>query len=196
MRRSMLAVLAVLTLLLGTAAGPTHAEDDPTRGVVGRFLLTDMNGRTVTDEAYRGSFRLVVFGYTYCPDICPTVLGTLSVALDHLGAERSKVATLFISVDPDRDTPEHLKDYLSAFPGITGLTGTPEQVAAVARNFKIRYKKQPAEDGDPTAYSVDHSSTIFIMDRAGNFLARMPHASKPDRLAERVLSYLRPRAPE
>ncbi|MDO8607968.1 MAG: SCO family protein [Phaeospirillum sp.] len=189
-------VIASLTILIGWCAGltfPASAAGDPDRDVVGRFLLVDTTGRPVTDEAYAGKIRLVVFGYTYCPDICPTILNTLSVALDHLGADRAKVVTLFISVDPQRDTVAHLKDYLVSFPEVIGLTGSPEQVAAVAYNYKARYEKQPAADGDPNAYSVDHTASIYIMDRAGNFLARMPHGSKPDRVAERVRSYLYPK---
>ncbi|CAA7626815.1 conserved exported hypothetical protein [Candidatus Terasakiella magnetica] len=184
--------LVVLTLLIGLHGAARAADGELT----GRFLLVDTEGRTVTDEAYRGKIRLVVFGYTYCPDICPTILNTLSVVLDHLGQDRTKVATMFISVDPARDTPLHLKDYLAAFPGIIGLTGSEEQVAAAARNFKARYVRNPAEDGDPAHYSVDHTASIYIMDREGNFLARMPHASFPDRVAERVRSYLYPRKQE
>ena len=181
---------AILVLLAGLASMPALAADDPDRAVVGRFLLTDMNGRPVSDEAYSGKIRLMVFGYTYCPDVCPTALNTLSMALDRLGADKAKVVTLFVSVDPERDTPAHLKDYLVSFPDVIGLTGSPAQVAAAAYNFKARYEKQPAADGDPTAYSIDHTASIYIMDRAGNFLARMPHASAPDRLAERVMGYL------
>ncbi|MBI3446370.1 MAG: SCO family protein [Magnetospirillum sp.] len=187
-------LIAILMFLAGLSAPPAEAAD-PT-GVTGRFILTDMNGRTVTDEMYRGKIRLVTFGYTFCPDICPTILNTLSVALDHLGADRAKVETMFISVDPERDSPAHLKEYLNAFPGIMGLTGTPDQVAAAARNFNVRYERSPAEDGDPKAYSMDHTAALFIMDREGNFLARMPHASAPDRVAERVRSYLQPRRGE
>ncbi len=189
MRQTLIAALAVLAAWW---TGPAGA-DDADRAVVGRFLLVDMTGRPVTDETYAGKIRLVVFGYTYCPDICPTVLNTLSVALEHLGADRGKVVTLFVSVDPERDTPAHLKDYLVSFPEVTGLTGSAAQVAAAAYNFKARYEKQPAADGDPAAYSIDHTASIYIMDRAGNFLARMPHASAPDRVAERVRSYLYPK---
>ena len=189
MRQTLIAALAVLAAWW---TGPAGA-DDADRAVVGRFLLVDMTGRPVTDETYAGKIRLVVFGYTYCPDICPTVLNTLSVALEHLGADRGKVVTLFVSVDPERDTPAHLKDYLVSFPEVTGLTGSAAQVAAAAYNFKARYEKQPAADGDPAAYSIDHPASIYIMDRAGNFLARMPHASAPDRVAERVRSYLYPK---
>jgi len=182
----------LLTLLICLAVVPAARAEEDTK-VSGRFLLTDMNGRTVTDEMYRGKIRLVTFGYTFCPDICPTILNTLSVALDQLGPDRAKVVTLFVSVDPERDTPAHLKEYLNAFPEITGLTGTPEQVAAAARNFKVRYERQKPDGDDPKTYAVDHSAALFIMDREGNFLARMPHMSAPDRVAERVRAYLAPR---
>ena len=188
--RKILTALVVLVLLTGLAALPAQAAEDADRAVVGRFLLTDMNGRPVTDESYSGKIRLMVFGYTYCPDVCPTALNTLSMALDLLGPDKTKVAALFVSVDPERDTPAHLKDYMASFPEVTGLTGSAAQVAAAAYNFKARYEKQPAPDGDPAAYSIDHTASIYIMDRAGNFLARMPHASAPDRLAERVRGYL------
>lgn len=200
MRQTVIALFIALAAGFAGPAAPAlaapSANDDPDRAVVGRFLLVDMNGRPVADDVYSGKIRLVVFGYTYCPDICPTILNTLSVALEHLGADRSKVVTLFVSLDPERDTPAHLKEYLVSFPEVIGLTGSAEQVAAVARNFKVRYEKQPAADGDPAAYSIDHSAAIYIMDRVGNFLARMPHASKPDRVADRVRSYLHPKPVE
>jgi protein SCO1 len=184
----------LLTLLICLLAAPA-ARAQWQNPISGRFLLSDMDGRTVTDEAYRGKIRLVTFGYTFCPDICPTTLNTLSVALDRLGADRAKVATLFVSVDPERDSPAHLKDYLNAFPEITGLTGTPEQVAAAARNFHVRYERQKAEGSDPMAYTVDHSSSIYIMDREGNYITRWPHGADPNRLAERVEAVLHPDRP-
>jgi protein SCO1/2 len=184
--------LFALILLAAGLAPPAVASEPPVREVVGRFLLTDVNGKAVTDQQFSGKFRLMTFGYTYCPDICPTVLNTLAETLDKLGPDRGKVATMFISVDPERDTPSHLRDYLTSFPGITGLTGTPEQVAAAAYNFKARYQKQPAANGDPAAYSVDHTASIYIMDRAGNFLARLPHGATSETVAARVRSYLYP----
>ncbi|ARJ67500.1 hypothetical protein WV31_18455 [Magnetospirillum sp. ME-1] len=185
----------LLTLMMCLAMVPAARAQEDSR-VSGRFLLTDMNGRTVTDEMYRGKIRLVTFGYTFCPDICPTVLNTLSMVLDQLGSDKAKVATLFISVDPERDTPAHLKEYLNAFPDITGLSGTPEQVAAAARNFKVRYERQKPEGDDPRSYAVDHTASIYIMDREGDFLAKMPHMSAPDRVADRVRTYLSPRKAE
>jgi protein SCO1/2 len=180
--------LALATLLW---APPAPAQEG---AITGRFLLTDMKGQTVTDENYAGKIRVMVFGYTFCPDICPTTLSTLSVALDQLGAaDRAKITSLFVSIDPERDTPDHLLAYLSGFPDIVGLTGTPAQVAAAARNFKVRYERHDDTDGDPTAYTIDHSAGFYIMDRVGNLVARMPHASKPDRLAERIRSILHPK---
>ncbi|CAA7615530.1 SCO family protein [Magnetospirillum sp. SS-4] len=188
-------LMAAAALLAAAAAAPASAGEPPPRDaaereVVGRFLLMDVNGRPVTDQAFAGKIRLMTFGYTYCPDICPTVLNTLAETLDKLGPDRDKVATVFISVDPERDTPAHLRDYLTSFPGITGLTGTPEQIAATAYNLKARYQKQPAANGDPAAYSVDHTASIYIMDRAGNFLARLAHISPSDHVVDRVRSYL------
>jgi protein SCO1/2 len=181
----------LLTLLICLMVAPAAFAQEETK-VSGRFLLTDMNGRIVTDEMYRGKIRMVTFGYTFCPDICPTILNTMSMALDQLGADKAKVVTLFISVDPERDTPAHLKEYLNAFPDVTGLSGTPEQVAGAARNFKVRYERQKPDGNDPATYAVDHTAALFIMDREGNFLARMPHMSAPDRVADRVRSYLSP----
>lgn len=188
MRRFLLSLL----ICLAVAPAARSQEQSP---ISGRFLLTDMNGRAVTDEDYAGKVRLVTFGYTYCPDICPTTLNTLSVTLDRLGADRSKVVTLFISVDPERDTPTHLKDYLNSFPDITGLTGTPEQVAAAARNFRARYERQKPEGDDPKAYTVDHTSSIYVMDRAGTYVTRWPHEADPARLAERVEAVIHPNRP-
>ncbi len=165
------------------------AEGDLT----GRFMLDSVDGRRITDEAFRGKVRVVTFGYTFCPDICPTTLSTLSVVIDRLGADMGKVAMLFISIDPERDTPSHLKDYLSAFPGITGLTGSPEMVAGAARNFRARYERQPAPDGDPKAYAVDHSAGIYIMGRDGRFAAKLGHMATPDEVTARIRSVLDPR---
>lgn len=193
--RRLIRALFLLSALLVAAAAPAAQAQEEAR-LSGRFLLTDMNGRALTDEAYGGRLRLVTFGYTFCPDICPTTLNTMAATLDLLGPDRAKVTALFISVDPARDSPAHLKDYLASFPDIIGLTGTEEQVAAAARNFRVRYERQKPEGDDPKVYTVDHTASIFIMDRQGNFLARVPHMSAPDRLADRVRSYLSPRSAE
>jgi cytochrome oxidase Cu insertion factor (SCO1/SenC/PrrC family) len=136
----------------------------------GPFTLVDHNGRTVTDADYRGKLLLVFFGYTYCPDVCPTELQNLTLALEDLGKDAgSRVQGLFITVDPGRDTPQALKEYLSNFhPAITGLTGTPEQIAAAARTYKAYYARAKGE-GD--VYLMDHSAFLYLMDRKNEYVA-------------------------
>ncbi|MBI2236448.1 MAG: SCO family protein [Magnetospirillum sp.] len=184
MRMRLLAAALAAILAAGT---PTSAAEGE---LTGRFMLDTVDGKRVTDEAWRGKVRVVTFGYTFCPDICPTTLSTLSVVIDRLGADSGKVAMLFISVDPERDTKSHLKDYLSAFPGITGLTGSPEMVAGAARNFRARYERQPSPDGDPQAYAVDHSAGIYIMGRDGRFAAKLGHMATPDEVTARIRAVL------
>jgi protein SCO1/2 len=137
--------------------------------VGGPFQLTDQDGRTVTEADFKGKLHLVFFGFTHCPDICPTTLFEMSETLRRLGPAADKTAALFISVDPERDTPEKLKQYLSSFDKrISGLTGTPEQIAAVTRAFKAYAKKVPLDGG---GYTMDHSAIVYLMDRDGRFVA-------------------------
>lgn len=128
----------------------------------GAFSLTDQSGRAVTERDYAGRWMLVYFGYSYCPDICPTELGTMAAALDAMGAAGEAVVPAFISVDPQRDTPEHLADYVSRFhPRMQGLTGTPEQVADAARRYRVYYAK--VQRPEMTDYLMDHSSFIYLV---------------------------------
>jgi protein SCO1 len=189
MRKTMLAV--AIAALLAVVCGTASADDAEATKVNGRFVLTDTAGRAVSDESFSGRLRLVAFGYTFCPDICPTTLNTLSVVNERLGADAAKVAVLFITVDPERDTPQHLKEYLAVFPGIIGLTGTLTQVEGAARNFRVRFEKQVLPGTDPAGYVVDHSAGIYLMDREGNFIARMNHAMSPEKVLDRVQTYLR-----
>ncbi|MGE5503538.1 MAG: SCO family protein [Actinomycetota bacterium] len=176
----------VLGILVAAATSALAGEDS---GISGRFMLDTQDGRRITDEAFAGKVRVVTFGYTFCPDICPTTLSTLSVVVDRMRPQADKVAFLFVSVDPERDTSSHLKDYLASFPGITGLTGTPGMVASAARNFKVVYEKHPA--GPSGEYSIDHSAGIYIMGRNGEFLAKLPHITPPDEVAQRVDAAIR-----
>ncbi|MBF0355700.1 MAG: SCO family protein [Alphaproteobacteria bacterium] len=164
------------------------AEEMP---LTGKFILLDGKGRTVSDESFSGRLRVVTFGYTFCPDICPTTLSTMTAAWEKLGKDQSKVVFLFISIDPERDTQAMLNDYISAFPGLEGLRGTPAMLAAAARNFRVVYERQQAPKEDPQAYAVDHSTGIFIMNEQGRFLAKLPHIATPDDLAARIKSYLK-----
>ncbi|HEY0426133.1 MAG TPA: SCO family protein [Rhodopila sp.] len=140
-------------------------------GIGGPFVLQDGDGKPVTDKDFRGRYMLVYFGYTFCPDVCPTTLNAVADAMDRLGPASARIQPLFITVDPKRDTPAVVKQYVAAFgSSIRGLTGTPEEIAKVAKEYRVYYVEHPAESG-ATDYSVDHSSVLYLMDPKGGFLA-------------------------
>jgi cytochrome oxidase Cu insertion factor (SCO1/SenC/PrrC family) len=156
--------------LLGGASGGGESGPVSSGGVQlpaglalgGPFSLTDQSGKPVTERDYAGGWMLVYFGYSFCPDVCPTELGTMAAALDQLGPAGAKVVPVLITVDPQRDTPEHLADYVSRFhPRLQGLTGTPEQVAEVARRYRVYYTK--VQRPEMTDYLMDHSSFIYLV---------------------------------
>jgi len=154
----------------------------------GPFRLVDQNGKTVTDADLKGKWSLVYFGYTHCPDACPTALNDIAVALDELGPKRAEVRPVFITVDPERDTPAVLKSYVTAFDApILALTGTAEEVAQAAKGYRVYYAKHPEAGGD---YSMDHSSVIYVMDPQGRFTASFTHESSPEEIAERLKKLL------
>ena len=137
----------------------------------GPFTLVDSAGKTVTDRDFRGKFMLVYFGYTFCPDVCPTTLNQVAVALDKLGAKADRVQPLFVTVDPARDTPEVMRQYTAAFtPRLLGLSGTPEQIAAAAKAYRVYYAEHRTGPG-PLDYTMDHSSILYLMGPDGAFLA-------------------------
>ena len=161
----------------------------------GPFSLVDHNGQNVTDKDYRGKFMLVFFGYTYCPDVCPTELQAISDTLDLLGADSKKVQPLFISVDPERDTPEMLAGYVTAFhPDLIGLTGTPEQVAAAAKSYYARYNKMSSltegEEGDDEYYLVGHTSSTYLIGPNGRDLHVFNYGDAPEVMAERIQHFI------
>jgi protein SCO1/2 len=150
----------------------------------GPFQLVDQNGKTVTDADLKGKWSLIYFGYTHCPDACPTALNDISIALSELGPKRDEVRAVFITIDPERDTPQVLKNYVTAFDApILALTGTPEQVAQAAKAYRVYYAKHAEADGD---YSMDHSSVIYVMNPQGRFTASFTHESSPEQIAERL----------
>ena len=135
----------------------------------GPFELTDQNGRTVTERDLKGRPFLVFFGFTRCPDICPTTLFEVSEIMRALGKDADRVGALFITVDPERDTPAALKDYLSSFdPHLAGLTGEPAAVAAVAKAYRVYFKKVPLDQG---GYTMDHTAIVYLMDKDGRFVS-------------------------
>lgn len=157
----------------------------------GPFTLTDHNGQEVTEKTYSGQYKLVFFGYTFCPDVCPTTLTTLSNTMDILGDAGSKVTPLFISVDPERDTPEHLKEYVGYFhPSIIALTGTDQQVKDVAKAYRVYYAKAKPSKEDPEDYLVDHTSITYLIGPDGDFVEHFSHGIEAEKMAERLLEHL------
>lgn len=153
----------------------------------GPFTLTDHTGKTVTDASFRGKFMLVFFGYTYCPDVCPTELQVMAEALSMMGPAASQVAPIFITVDPERDTPEVLKAYVENFsPSLIGLTGTSEQIAAVAKSYRVFYGKAGNATGQD--YLMDHSSIIYLMAPDGSFRKHFTYTTDARALAESLAS--------
>ena len=152
--------------------------------VGGSFVLAGPEGKSAGAGSWPGKLMVVTFGYRYCPDICPTNLGTIGAALEKLGpARRQRFQPLFITVDPERDTVEALQPYVQQFhPSFIGLGGTPAQIEAVAKTFKVYYKK--VEGPTPEGYSIDHTSYIYVTDDKGDVIKVYGHDSTPDQLAE------------
>lgn len=184
-----LALLAAL-LVAGTAYYIANQPRGPisigTALVGGPFSLTDQEGRKVTDKDFRGHYMLVFFGYTYCPDICPTELQVMSAALDNLGAKADDIQPIFISVDQQRDTPEVLKQYVTNFhPRLVGLTGSAEEIASVARAYRVYFSKVENSSG-PDAYLMDHSTIMYLMDGQGKFVKHFTYSTDAAALAKAI----------
>jgi len=180
-------VLCLGAILFVTGRGPTIAAVQPA-AVGGPFSLIDENGATVTDKDLRGRYFLVFFGYTHCPDVCPTTLFEISEILRRIGPQSDRPAALFITVDPERDTPAAMKDYLSSFdPHIRGLTGSTADAEAVAKAYRVYVKKVPLADGD---YTMDHTAIVYLMDRDGRFVAPVNMRRSADELAGELRKYL------
>jgi protein SCO1/2 len=160
----------VLCVSLGLlASGLMSPSGAPrTASIGGPFHLTDQNGRMVTERDLKGAPFLVFFGFTHCPEVCPTTLFEVSEILRKLGPDADRVRALFITIDPDRDTSAALKDYLSSFdPRMLGLTGDPAEIAAVAKAYRVYYKKVPLEQD----YTMDHTTIVYLMDKEGRFVS-------------------------
>ncbi|MCK1386073.1 SCO family protein [Bradyrhizobium sp. 21] len=154
----------------------------------GPFQLTDQNGKAVTDKNLKGKPTLIFFGYTHCPDVCPTSLFEISEVLRALGKEADKVNAVFISVDPERDTQAAMKDYLSSFdPHLEGLSGDPAETAKVITAYRVYAKKVPTKDGD---YTMDHTALIYLMDRDGRFVSPFNMKRSPEEAAAELKRYL------
>ena len=161
--------LAGAWVLVGGASSP-RVVSSGTAAIGGPFQLVSTNGHNVTDQSYRGKWLLIFFGYTNCPDACPTALNDISVALEKLGSDAAKLQPLFITVDPARDTREVMSDYLKSFDSrIVGLTGSEEQVDGVVKEYRVYVSRQkPEASGDD--YLVSHSAYLYLMDPHGQFV--------------------------
>ena len=154
----------------------------------GPFQLTDQNGKAVTDKNLKGKPTLIFFGYTHCPDVCPTSLFEISEVLRAMGKDADKVNAVFISVDPERDTQAAMKDYLSSFdPHLEGLSGDPDAIANVIKSYRVYAKKVPTKDGD---YTMDHTALIYLMDREGRFVSPFNLKRTPEEAAVELKRYL------
>jgi len=196
------AVGAVLAYLAWTMPIASLVKDQEARGdnileslgkpMDERFRLIDHLGRQVGPETFAGKVRLVFFGFTHCPDVCPTGLSLMSQLLEELGPDAKDVQALFISVDPERDTVTVLKDYISVFAGgILGLTGTPAQIEDVTKAFNAYFKKVPQPSG---GYTVDHTASVYLLDRDGNFRATIDIHEKQEIALQKVRRVLAPRS--
>lgn len=161
-------VIAIYSMRSSEASRPVAQQTEST-AIGGPFELVDQDGNNVTDRDFSDKASVIFFGYTSCPDACPTTLLDLSNWLRDLGADAERLNVLFISIDPERDTPARIKEYLSSFdPRIHGLTGTPEQIATAAKAYRVSYERVELEGGD---YTMDHTAAIYLMDRSGHFVA-------------------------
>jgi len=217
MKRLPLPVLSVLVLLGVVVAGAlwwldglrqqtaavtqASSPDTSSNEFGGSFSLIDQHGMRRTDADFRGKYMLVFFGYTYCPDVCPTTLAVEAEALDQLGTRANDIVPIFITVDPKRDTSEKLRSYLSAFdaepassrPKFVGLTGTDEEIAKAADAYRVYYNAHlDARFGGAEDYSVDHTGNVYLMSPEGKFVAYYSQGISPDELAADLMLKVSP----
>ncbi|TFI59523.1 redoxin domain-containing protein [Sphingomonas parva] len=189
-------IFLILSLFLGVlaAACSDARQEPPLQGAAigGPFTLTDQNGRQVRDSDFAGKYRIVYFGFANCPDVCPTDLAAIGQALRQFEksdpALAAKVQPLFITVDPERDTPAALKQYVASFhPRLIGLTGSPQQIADAAKHYAVYYSKEPTPEG----YRMNHARIIFLMGPKGEPIAMLPHDQTPDAIAAELERWVR-----
>jgi len=174
-----------LVLLAGGLMAPAGAPQ--TAAIGGPFRLTNQNGTTVTEQDLKGAPFLVFFGFTHCPEVCPTTLFEISEIFRKLGPDADRARAVFVTIDPERDTPGALKDYLSSFdPHMVGLTGDAAEIAAVAKAYRVYYKKVPLEQD----YTMDHTTIVYLMDKEGRFVSPFSLKRTADAAAADLRRYL------
>jgi cytochrome oxidase Cu insertion factor (SCO1/SenC/PrrC family) len=186
-----LVLAAVLVLATGGVTGT--ASSNGRADIGGTFSLVTHEGKPVTEQDFRGQYTLYFFGYTFCPDICPGELQTISAALDKLGPDAGRVTPVFVTVDPARDTVSQLAAYVKNFsPRIVGLTGTEEQVRAAAKAFKVYYAKADTGGGGD-AYAINHSAYAYLMGPDGRYVTHFAYGITPEKLADGLRKQIVPR---
>lgn len=195
MLRNRQALLPYLLLVAALAGGLLWHESANVPGlgksvitgqadVGGPFRLTDQHGKTVSDADFRGRYMLIYFGYSFCPDVCPTTLAVMAQALDKLGGDARRVTPIFITIDPERDTPQVLADYMKAFgSSFVGLTGSVAAIKEAEKKYRVYALKKPLEKG---AYGMDHSSVLYLMGPNGKMISFYDEAISPDALAKEL----------
>jgi protein SCO1/2 len=188
-RLSLVAALVFVVFIQSPIAALAESAKPLPNLFGGPFTMVDQNGATKTERDFFGHYVLIYFGYTYCPDICPTHLQRLAVAVDELGPTAAKLIPIFVTVDPARDNVDHMKDYVSAFhPRLIGLTGSEAQVRQIAKVYRVHRAKVLGESDDD--YLVSHSSTIFLMGPKGEFVTLFPHDTATDRIVAILRKHL------
>jgi protein SCO1/2 len=187
----LIGALAGAALLLVTGPrGGQPVQSSGTALVGGPFSLVGTDGKPVTDRDFRGRYMLIFFGFTHCPDICPAELQVIAQALEQLGDKAKNVVPIFITLDPERDTPEAMGNYVKSFgPNFVGLTGSPEAIAVAAKAYRVSYAKVENMEsaGD---YSVDHSALVYLMDPEGRYVTHFSYGLSADQMAEKLGKFL------
>ena len=189
-------VRLLLIILIAFAGGSAAAllmrpfEASPVQSaralIGGPFTLTDQDGKRVTEQTYRGKYMLVMFGYTTCPDVCPSELQTMANAMDVLGTKADQVNPIFITVDPERDTVERVAEYVKNFhASLVGLTGSPEEIKQAARAYRAYYAKSDAS-GSAAGYLMDHSAFIYLINPQGEYVTHFTYGTAPEKIAAAI----------
>ena len=191
-------IAAAIMIIAALAIAALALTQWPTKGPIGSgtaliggpFTMVNQKGEMVTEKNFEGHYTIYFFGYTFCPDVCPTELQVLSAALKELGPDGSKITPVFVSIDPERDKPKIIAEYVANFDSrLVGLTGTPEQLAAMARAFHVFYQKVPNAK-DAQNYDMDHSSILYLMGPDGKFAKHFPYTTDAKALALELKSVL------
>ena len=180
------AIAGAGVLLVATPQGGQPVQSSGAALIGGPFSLVGAGGKPVTDRDFRGRYMLIFFGFTHCPDICPAELQVIAQALEQLGDKAKTVVPIFITLDPERDTPEAMANYVNSFgPNFVGLTGSPEAIAAAAKAYRVAYSKVENKEsaGD---YSVDHSALVYLMDPEGRYVTHFSYGLSADQMAEKL----------